>query len=788
MATLFNTKIKDTYQSLLKLEDNTILTTTTKNITDGLGNASPLYMSTTRVGVGTNAPSVAFEVRSPNQTDVIRFKSQYAQYGYLWTGNTQVGLGSSSFGDGAGTHIVLNNIGAWIGAAGADMATAKLQVKGSGSTSATTSFLVQNSSANTLLQVLDNGLVYVGSSLTGLSFSGSNTQIFNNGGGAGNISFAMGGVSYLNIYQPINNGGGFTSGTLNTITTPFTYTNTSGAVSYNLLSISPGINNTGTYTGTIRGIYYNPSLTSLVGTTHIALETVTGNVLLGTTSGNVGIGTSSPTSKVAIVQGTLGSFSGSNISALLVDITQSNNLSPSAIVPFGVNILGTYTDLNTANNTVYQPFFNINTLINSPNSGLASPARLLTNISPSINSIGRDINNGTTILNIASSFTARHINGITGIYYNPTFTLTGSLTNHRAIETVSGNVILGSSSGNVLIGTTTDSGFKLDVSGTARFSGAVTAGINNGIFADIILDYNGGTRRIRPGGNSLALTDSLGNRAFQINAGGGNPQIALEHDGVNFVRGLVSLQYTMGSTQQMVLTASNYVGHLTPFFDIKATGYANSKNTDLRLYTDNTTSGTYGNIIIGHNGTNATGNVGVGEASPTARLQVKGSGSTSATTSLLVQNSLSRTMLQVIDDGRTVVNGDFYVTSPSFTGQLFIQCIGNSQQRIQGAYGENITFGTGGNTMSLNATEVYVSNGFYGPAHGLTTGGAIFGQLTSPVASAQVEIRSTTKGFLPSRMTTTQKNAIASPAEGLMVYDSTLKRPCFFDGTSWVTM
>jgi hypothetical protein len=62
MATLFNTKIKDTYQSLLKLEDNTILTTTTKNITDGLGNASPLFMSTTRVGIGTNNPIATLDV------------------------------------------------------------------------------------------------------------------------------------------------------------------------------------------------------------------------------------------------------------------------------------------------------------------------------------------------------------------------------------------------------------------------------------------------------------------------------------------------------------------------------------------------------------------------------------------------------------------------------------------------------------------------------------------------------------------------------------------------------
>ena len=54
--------------------------------------------------------------------------------------------------------------------------------------------------------------------------------------------------------------------------------------------------------------------------------------------------------------------------------------------------------------------------------------------------------------------------------------------------------------------------------------------------------------------------------------------------------------------------------------------------------------------------------------------------------------------------------------------------------------------------------------------------------------SAMLQVNSTTKGFLPPRMTTTQKNAIASPAEGLMIYDTVLKRPCFYDGTSWVTL
>ena len=59
---------------------------------------------------------------------------------------------------------------------------------------------------------------------------------------------------------------------------------------------------------------------------------------------------------------------------------------------------------------------------------------------------------------------------------------------------------------------------------------------------------------------------------------------------------------------------------------------------------------------------------------------------------------------------------------------------------------------------------------------------------TTDVASSKLTIQSTTQGFLPPRMTTTQKNAIATPATGLQVYDTTLNRPCFYDGTTWITL
>ena len=57
---------------------------------------------------------------------------------------------------------------------------------------------------------------------------------------------------------------------------------------------------------------------------------------------------------------------------------------------------------------------------------------------------------------------------------------------------------------------------------------------------------------------------------------------------------------------------------------------------------------------------------------------------------------------------------------------------------------------------------------------------------TTPDNKAILELTSTTQGFLIPRMTTTEKNNIASPPEGLIVYDLTLHLFTYFNGTSWV--
>jgi Chaperone of endosialidase len=51
--------------------------------------------------------------------------------------------------------------------------------------------------------------------------------------------------------------------------------------------------------------------------------------------------------------------------------------------------------------------------------------------------------------------------------------------------------------------------------------------------------------------------------------------------------------------------------------------------------------------------------------------------------------------------------------------------------------------------------------------------------------SALLEIKTSTKGLLIPRMTTTARNAITTPATGLLVYDSSLKSFYVFDGIAW---
>jgi len=73
----------------------------------------------------------------------------------------------------------------------------------------------------------------------------------------------------------------------------------------------------------------------------------------------------------------------------------------------------------------------------------------------------------------------------------------------------------------------------------------------------------------------------------------------------------------------------------------------------------------------------------------------------------------------------------------------------------------------------------------------LTTYAQVGVGTATPHASAALDITSTTSGLLPPRMTQTQRNAISTPAAGLMVYCTDCGangEPQYYNGASWVNM
>ena len=70
----------------------------------------------------------------------------------------------------------------------------------------------------------------------------------------------------------------------------------------------------------------------------------------------------------------------------------------------------------------------------------------------------------------------------------------------------------------------------------------------------------------------------------------------------------------------------------------------------------------------------------------------------------------------------------------------------------------------------------------------ITKAGRLLLGTTTENNSALLNVTSTTQGFLPPRMTTTQKNAIGTPAAGLIVYDTTLAKLCVRTAAAWETI
>jgi hypothetical protein len=243
----------------------------------------------------------------------------------------------------------------------------------------------------------------------------------------------------------------------------------------------------------------------------------------------------------------------------------------------------------------------------------------------------------------------------------------------------------------------------------------------------------------------------------------------------------------------------------------------------------------------------SSGNVGIGTVSPSSygKLVVFGTaasalssfastGTTTASNQIYISNTGGYTALGVESStGGYIFSGtSAYASVLGTSGTTLLQFATNSAARMTIDSSGSVGIGTSSNldkltvaggiksTSNINTSAITANSTFvdnfggarmlsYGP-NATTNGTFNFYQGKSDTSSGQtvmsidstgnvgigatanasaiLDAQSTTKGVRFPNMTTTQKNAVSSPAAGLVVFDTTLAKLCVYSGSAWQTI
>jgi hypothetical protein len=393
-------------------------------------------------------------------------------------------------------------------------------------------------------------------------------------------------------------------------------------------------------------------------------------------------------------------------------------------------------------------------------------------------------------------------------------------------------------SGSLLIGSTTDTGQKVQVTGTILATSltdgfiTMTSAQINRASANVEMQFTS-TGNVRFFGNSatpITFTASTGAAVFSdaIGIGTGTLLGYSLNVGKNITGATTSYGINQAGTVQSDVTT-------------QALGYQNQLNTQATSFTLGgynhyiATQGTIGSgsVITEQNGfyvastlTGATNNFGF-------RGMINGSG---GRYNLFMDGTANNYLNGGLGIGTTSIgnfNGNLAVAS-NITGNINsrgIHQFGTTQSDVTtSASGYMNTLNTQATTFTLGEYRHFsASQGTIGSGSTITTqtgfhaasnligatndwgfrgaipsgtgrynlymdgtannylAGALSIGVTTANASALLQVDSTTQGVLFPRMTTTQKNAISSPATGLVVFDTTLGKLCVFS-TTWQTI
>jgi hypothetical protein len=306
------------------------------------------------------------------------------------------------------------------------------------------------------------------------------------------------------------------------------------------------------------------------------------------------------------------------------------------------------------------------------------------------------------------------------------------------------------SAGRLLLGTTTESTFILDVNGTFRTTANRLVFANTGninvintaatINSEVIAwTLNEGNIWSSPGllvNNAIILKGASSSLAGYGNLNNGNivGNVIFGYDNRFSDRTGLNNQYIFGANFNSVGTALIGIG----------AGSGTIGGGDIQILT----------------GTLGSSNVYLGKVTD---------GNSQKYDSMLTVYGISGTGTDIVGKNFRIVSGRATGSANSGDIHFMTGVIGSTGTTLQ--------------TATIRARFVGETGNFIIGDAGTSVNPSIL-----DVASAILNVSSTTKGFLPPRMTSTQKNAIASPAQALMVFDTTLVKLCVYNGTSWETI
>ena len=343
------------------------------------------------------------------------------------------------------------------------------------------------------------------------------------------------------------------------------------------------------------------------------------------------------------------------------------------------------------------------------------------------------------------------------------------------------------------IGSTTLAGFQLDVTGTSRLNGQTTltgsvtaaSALAQGIIA---------TPTLVAAANSDVLVGLDVTPTFTIGAFTPVQTYGIRTSG-NIKGSNFNTVLASNPTQSYITIIGNGVAPSnTAQYNILIGG---QNNGSARITAQAITSGG-DNIIIGNGAgsyiTTGANNVGIGSRALDGNSTTQANNVAVGLFSLLNNTGSTNTALgsqsgfNITSGGGNVFLG-YNSGRYQADGSTVLALTGNNNIYIgQSARGFN---NSDTNIIVIGNTAIGLGSNTTVIGNSSTTQTALFGSLTlgttTATATALLSMSSTTQGFLPPVMTTTQKNAITSPATGLVVFDSTLGKLCVFS-TTWQTI